>query len=89
VKPVNMMLVELLYEREIPVQDLHNRLKEAGHNHTSEYLCRSILGARDLKADLIRHIIEVLDLETEGLETARELCRAHFMRGEPIRRASC
>jgi hypothetical protein len=78
VKRVNMMLIEFLDKRDVSVQDLHDQLREAGHRHTIEYLCRSILGARDLETRLLGHILKVLDA---SYEEAAEMCGEHFMGG--------
>jgi hypothetical protein len=71
-----MMLIEFLYEREVSVQDLHDRLREAGHRHTIDHLCRSILGARDMKTDLLGDILTVLDA---SYEEAAEMCLEQLM----------
>jgi SOS response regulatory protein OraA/RecX len=76
VKRVNMMLIEFLDQREVSVQDLHDQLREEGHRHTIEYLCRSILGARDLDTRLLGDILRVLDASYEEIH---ELCHEHFM----------
>jgi hypothetical protein len=79
-----MMLIELLDAREVSVQDLHDQLREEGHRHTIDYLCRSILGARDMKkGDLLRHILEVLDA---SYEESAPICLEYLSGG--ARRAS-
>jgi hypothetical protein len=73
-----MMLIEFLYAREVSVQDLHGRLREAGHRHTIDYLCRNILGARDMDRHLFRHILEVLDA---SYEESAEMCLEYLSGG--------
>ncbi len=72
-----MMLIEYLYEREVSVQDLHDQLREAGHRHSIDHLCRNILGARDMDRQLLRHILEVLDA---SYEESAEMC-LEYLRG--------
>jgi hypothetical protein len=73
-----MMLIEFLYKREVSVQDLHDQLREAGHRHSIDYLCRNILGAQDMNTRLFGHILEVLD---GSYEEVGELCLEHFRGG--------
>ena len=60
------MLIEMLYEKEVPIQELHGRVREGiGKRCSIEHLCLSILGARDLKAHLLAYIVEALELNRE------------------------
>jgi hypothetical protein len=65
VERVNMMLIELLYEKEVLIEELHARLREEAESKrcSIEHLCLCILGVRHLEPKLLRPICDTLQLE--------------------------